>query len=662
MGDKKKVGIWLADESLLLDHDGTVSDFLNDYLHATWTLRRKPLVHEYDNRAMWSMNNTQHGTMLPRIPYSDRPTLKINQLYWPAGASRYAEMYAVVDQATLGKILKKAWNIELRPEGTDLFIKTESGEDLLRRVNETVDLAVRYPGDLDIDIPMYVADYRILGGKYNAPWATKLCLVHLVDERFFWQQMGFGGQCQGRPATGPPAPDFPTRAEGATWWSYTKLFEELLASVHVTDYQLSISHSGYAYPDPVEWCRPFESVGVMLDAAAASTGLRISRDLTGTLRLLNPWEAWTYAFTEIEDNEDVWNAQAGGSYQPGPRFSRLLMAFPRNYQGHVDCTPDRWYWALVQNNLGHTDDYNSHELIDESCYTWSAILDESLFGTPGVNEVVYSSHYAYFDDPTDICPDNWVALKTQAFLIFRDRALWNDRIYKWESLDIGITPVQPSPLLDYTLYDFATEGRCEYELHIPPQDPDSEAHSPPRLEKTRNRMLNTFQVALSTDQHPRHSLNQDGSPLTPERPYFEIQTAALKPGGSASAKWVYWDDTGGTWDYPSAVLSPTVYDPYHRAFALPDEVVRCEWHCERKQWEVCEVRGLRRNAVVTETGGISAGSTGTVTIYKDDVATTTTVEAELVWMDMAQDLAEDAEIAIWYNIDEERWIIDGAEC
>lgn len=70
----------------------------------------------------------------------------------------------------------------------------------------------------------------------------------------------------------------------------------------------------------------------------------------------------------------------------------------------------------------------------------------------------------------------------------------------------------------------------------------------------------------------------------------------------------------------------------------------------------------RYKAVVTESGGISYGGSGEVTIYRGGVATTWTPQAYLEWMHSNKDCSEGAEVIVEFFDDENRFDITNGEC
>lgn len=70
---------------------------------------------------------------------------------------------------------------------------------------------------------------------------------------------------------------------------------------------------------------------------------------------------------------------------------------------------------------------------------------------------------------------------------------------------------------------------------------------------------------------------------------------------------------------------------------------------------------VRRKGVVTQSGGIAVGGSGTVTIYLAGASTSWTVTAYLNWM-ASEGVNENSKVLIEYFPDEAKWVITNAEC
>ena len=559
-------GMTVAGLPVLLDHKDQVAGLLRNWLDPQWTMREQPLASYSDAEST-----------IPTIPYSPRPILKCNQLYWPTGASRYAELTVLMTQTHLRALIHEAWGLDWDDErGYD----PPSGENLLQYVADSVNVKIKYP-DWSADIPMYVADFKYITFQYTTDPRERLVAVRLVDDRFWWQTTGYGGSCVGRPATGPPAPSFPTREVGDTWKTWYELFEELFASVHVpvaatgtSKQRWSISQTNlddYEYPDPVAFNRPFESVGLLLDAAAASVGARITRNFDGYVHVHCAGEDEMTTSDVVDDPYPTGSSQErviiGGRNMPPPRFNRLLVKFRRITNNHYDDV-DPYYWMLINNNIANTTDWANIEVVDESNYTWSALINKSAYGTLGVTDVVFTTFHAHFPDPEASTPTNYDACKKAAQLIARDRMVWNHRTQQFTISASALFVLEVSAFEDYVLYDIGTEIEPKTYLEESGKESDS-----PVMKTEINRKITTTVGSVNSDMWPRHILCQGQEVILPEYSYFKYSEMVdqVGPGGEFLANYVVYDgDTdvaaearGDAWDVPAgdALDEFTIYDP-----------------------------------------------------------------------------------------------------
>lgn len=619
---------------------------------------------------------------LPREPMRSPERLRLNQLYWPIGATRWGQLTALVTRETAGEILHNAW----RPDKSVIANVPGGGEDFVHDWRATtVPVHLKYPY-IDTTVDLYVADYYPLvrwGHHIRTTDEDAVVLLRLVDERYWWQQMALCGQCGRYPNNQKPNRYLPSREKDEPWLTWVEFIGLILDELHVTDYELDSISEERGYPDPIVFGKPYESIAVVLDAVCASLGMRLVRRLDGHVslqsansrHLLQPISE--NPEPELDKNEFMSSMTLlGEPHMFGPRGGRLLIAFQRNLQGHaVDSGPDQYYWALVCQEFQTELTY-----IDESCHPWSQAQSTLGYGTLGVTNRVYVSAYAYFEDPSEDCPTNIEDLKKMAQTLAFE---WFNRVIWGWSTDVRWSvsyPYHIRYLCDYLLYDLGTEHPPRPRLVT--QGDDDTPVSSVELRQDCRRNLSSYQATFTPNNAVPDLMAMQfrDVPLLPDPAWFEIEeeeeqggTAALLPGESATAKWVVYDEDAGenndgawvdpdTEDGSPGLTGITIHDPGHLACALSGERVRCEWSNVNQRWEACQAYGLRRNCQVTEQGGIEAGQAGTATIHHDGSLSGIEIEVELDWMDMDKDLRLNHEIAAWYNVGEQRWIIDGAEC
>lgn len=214
---------------------------------------------------------------LPNWP--DRTPLKINQLYWPSGATRWAIGLFLCDQTT-------AFAIE-QSLGTAQTLKMSDG--------------INTPA---ISVSMYALAPRPINLLSRG---QTLYLLPLVDERYYWQQKHVAGV---------------TLDDESDW----TLGGDLGISTAITVGTVDIQNAAYGIPDNDELGRDYENAAAMLDAVAWSTGRRIVRRMNGTTYIERPDTAAPLVVANLADQK---NAIAGGSIAPAPVPATVRCVFPR---------------------------------------------------------------------------------------------------------------------------------------------------------------------------------------------------------------------------------------------------------------------------------------------------------------------------------------------
>ncbi len=117
-------------------------------------------------------------------PYPPLPKIRVGELQWPSGASRYARALYAVDWQTMKQIAKISWGFNAPedaapPQAMLTDVPSNWGGDLypiqLRIAGEEIFQATMYP----------LAPYRVTGHGVD------LWLLPLVDRRYQWQRIMF---------------------------------------------------------------------------------------------------------------------------------------------------------------------------------------------------------------------------------------------------------------------------------------------------------------------------------------------------------------------------------------------------------------------------------------------------------------------------------------
>lgn len=243
------------------------------------------------------------GLPTPNYPEQIKP--RINQLYWPTGASRWATFYGLCDLSSLLRI--KA--------------NTESGSTQ-RSATLFID-----DGSNGIAVEMYMLDpVPVLFGE------NYLYVIPLVDKRYWWQYKDVSLEFKVSPGDG----------QVTTTWS--EIFDQIFAALGETLFAVrGLPNADLLTPDRGELERKHENAAVLLDAVAHSCGLRIVVGYYGVeggvIYALDPEES------DVRFNESIDPAIvrfiAGGRWENGITPKSFQMVFRRNDSD--DCREvDHW--------------------------------------------------------------------------------------------------------------------------------------------------------------------------------------------------------------------------------------------------------------------------------------------------------------------------------
>jgi hypothetical protein len=253
--------ITFAGQPLLLeDIDGTLARWIerNLSLEDLRLFGAQPAAY-FDGRTL-PRHDMRAFVGLPTFNYPTPPRLKINALYWPTGAARWAQGLFLCDHKTLTKILAA------------LTSGTAHLEFLEERATD------KDPAERTIKAKMHLLPPRRLTGysdKNEEPAhdAEGLYLLPLVDARYFWQY----------------TPVDLTVTDDTEW---SDVLDTLLDALPILNGRGVESYSNeYLSPPPVELTRRYENGAVLLDAVAASLGLRVTVAPSGYVSVTNATEA-----------------------------------------------------------------------------------------------------------------------------------------------------------------------------------------------------------------------------------------------------------------------------------------------------------------------------------------------------------------------------------
>jgi hypothetical protein len=213
------------------------------------------------------------GLGLPVWNWPDPPAPRLNTVYWPTGATRWAYGLFLVTRATRDRLFARLHSSNGNAAGT-----LSMGDDL--------DGGGLSPYSMD----MYMLNPRPVSSMATD---DDLWILPLVDERYFWQYRSVED----------------LEVTTATTWAtlFGTLGTRLGRTVAVTP---SIA-AAYLKPDPTEFSRRYDNAALLLDAAAASVGRRVVRRVTGVVTLESPAVSQAKLLANLKRSYELL---AGGDY------------------------------------------------------------------------------------------------------------------------------------------------------------------------------------------------------------------------------------------------------------------------------------------------------------------------------------------------------------
>lgn len=313
---------------LLEDDDGELRQFFENYLSLEdlHCFGGEPVARKSGRTATRHGNLYGVGLGLPNYPPDPAP--RLNSLYWPTGASRWARGYFLCDDPTKKLIVQRAHT------RSSLASSAASSIPLQLKMGD--------PKEIYLATNMY-----LLSPRPVAPVRTnkQLWLLPLVDARYWWQFLNAGDLAFEVPAT----------------WDniYTTLASAITTAINV-----STIPAAYLGPDPQELSRRYDNVAVLLDAVAHSVGHRIVRWLDGVVRSINA--ASSQFIFDGNSTADDWTLVAGDNFslEAGALPASVSVAYPKYSWGVPWCSGDKYVYS---NNVGGGT-AGTTKLFHSSCY------------------------------------------------------------------------------------------------------------------------------------------------------------------------------------------------------------------------------------------------------------------------------------------------------
>lgn len=279
-----------GDEPLLCSNTHTAQEFLDrlqpldDLLAAAGPPLRGGSRHD-------ACPEARHD--LPQLNYPPAPRPRINTLYWPTGAARWAIGYFLADEEGKKRIVKAAHPASGTAQALTLRAQTGNG--------------------LTFSASMFLLAPRQVSAMIDKPKAwpqlrkNNLYILPLVDARYFWQFRNVG------------------EIEFTTW---ADLYTELSASLGVTITRDDAA-AAYLQPDHHEFARRWDNAAYLLDVAAHSIGQRIVHQPNGNTYSVN-FETSATDYTANFTSNGSWEQLAGGVADSGITAASVDVVFPSN--------------------------------------------------------------------------------------------------------------------------------------------------------------------------------------------------------------------------------------------------------------------------------------------------------------------------------------------
>lgn len=383
----------LAGQPLLIpDEGGELSRWLadNQDLRDLLQFGHAPMSDFATQRESRMKDKEQIG--LPWYNWKQAPEPRLNTLYWPTGASRWAQGWFLATKEAKEAIVTASSSLASA-------VTLKMGDDAAPRTG-------RSPGG-SVECSVYVLAPRPVSGHSEELW-----LLPVVDARYWWQFKDSG--------------DWPV--ESTTTWAdmFTALSLELGETVAYDEISTC-----YLKPDPTELTRRYYNPAVLLDAVSSCIGQRIVRLLDGTVKSVNAESAESEIASNLDQDSvsEPWSTIAGDDFSDNaagtPKTVRVT--FPKYSSDAATYVDGERYYI----------DKDNHN---------------SLIGVPDdTRKLIRCSAKADFSSGGSL-PSNWQELDNLACWIAYDFYRWHGR--RFDYTFAGIKTWVPTGFEDAILYEF----------------------------------------------------------------------------------------------------------------------------------------------------------------------------------------------------------------
>lgn len=249
---------------LLDDPDGQAQAFI-DAWHSLDDLR--PCQETMARRGSRAVHNKgqRNGRGLPMPNYPAPPPVRLNSLYWPTGAARWATFFALTTAET-GAAIQEVYKTAAATAGS---------------ASSTMPKLSLNDGETTLEVEMHLLSPRVVTVEGDEGEARQLWILPLVDDRWFWQFQHVG--------------------EGEV--NFTNIQTAISRTITVPS-----PPAAYVEPDWLELNRTSENAAVLIDALAWGFGQRFVRRFDATNHCLT----WSQSSATLVDENLVSYRQIAG--------------------------------------------------------------------------------------------------------------------------------------------------------------------------------------------------------------------------------------------------------------------------------------------------------------------------------------------------------------
>lgn len=426
--------VTFGDRPILLDFNRRVERYLDRFMPCE-QIPAAPHAATIDERRD-SRSRISAYVNLPRFNWPAPPALELNQLYWPTGATRWACGHFLT---TAANVLAYRQLTADQPSVPLTFSARTNGRNFIA--------------------PLHVHSYRQFGDS-----SEKLYIMTLVDDRYFWQNK---------------AVDVSMPADVSAWNLVQTSLATALGIPGTSTVTFDDVPADYVEPDVNEWNIGAGNAAVLLDAYAASVGMRVVRAANGDVRVMSPATATAVGVLNYLIPRRV---VLGGTVTNHAPADQVRVTFPKLFDEKPDCAGS----------------------------VYEKIENQELPAVSAAQHNVHSTHFAVYDDADDSTLNNEATVHALAAQIAADYWAWGNG----PAFDIVYSGIQPQALTgfhDCLIYTFGRERETETSV-------EAIEGQPTKLIERHHRVVTTRAISLPPNVEATHQLSQSKTVNTTATP------------------------------------------------------------------------------------------------------------------------------------------------